>query len=112
MFTFVFIHIHVHIHVRVHVHVHVCVDAHAHACLLCGVCQAARYIWGTGFHWYSGDSFDHVNTTHYNHPEKHLFATEACNCPGVLIDDWGRAEAYAHDIIGDLNSWAEGWTDW
>jgi glucosylceramidase len=26
--------------------------------------------------------------------------------------DFDRAEAYAHDIIGDLNAGAEGWTDW
>lgn len=43
---------------------------------------------------------------------QHLFPSEACNCPGVLLDDWSRAEKYAHDIIGDLNNWPEGWTDW
>ena len=31
---------------------------------------------------------------------------------GVYPGDWTRAETYAHDILGDLNHWAEGWTDW
>jgi len=39
-------------------------------------------------------------------------ATEACNCPGVILGDWGRAENYAVNMIGDLNSWSVGWTDW
>lgn len=30
----------------------------------------------------------------------------------MQLNDWGRAERYAHDIIGDLNHWAVGWTDW
>jgi hypothetical protein len=25
---------------------------------------------------------------------------------------WKRAENYARDIIGDLNNWVVGWTDW
>lgn len=25
---------------------------------------------------------------------------------------WKRAENYARDIIGDLNNWIVGWTDW
>lgn len=30
----------------------------------------------------------------------------------MQLNDWGRAERYAHDIVGDLNHWAVGWTDW
>jgi glucosylceramidase len=25
---------------------------------------------------------------------------------------WKRAENYARDIMGDLNNWVAGWTDW
>jgi len=74
--------------------------------------QAAQYVWGTAFHWYSGDAFDHLTTVHQAFPDKHLLASEACNCPGVIIDSWSRGEAYGHDILGDLAHFAEGWTDW
>lgn len=39
-------------------------------------------------------------------------ATEACNCPGVSLNNWDRGESYAYDILGDLNNWAVGWVDW
>lgn len=47
----------------------------------------------------------------------YMFATEACEGylpwnKGPYPGDWGRAETYAHDILGDLLSFAEGWTDW
>ena len=31
--------------------------------------DAAQYLWGTAVHWYSGDQFDHLNTTHYLFPD-------------------------------------------
>lgn len=74
--------------------------------------QAAQYVWGVAFHWYSGPQFDNVLATHNLNPAKHLLATEACNCPGAQPTNWGRGESYGIDIIGDLNNWAEGWTDW
>ena len=74
--------------------------------------RAAEAVWGLAVHWYSGDSFDLLQDAHDLSPHHHLLATEACNCPGTQINDWGRAEKYAHDIIGDLNNWVEGWTDW
>ena len=61
---------------------------------------------------YSGDAFDQLEEAHSISPTHHILASEACNCPGVQLNDWGRAERYAHDIIGDLNHWAVGWTDW
>ena len=27
--------------------------------------EAAKYIWGTGFHWYGEDHFDHVQLVHW-----------------------------------------------
>jgi glucosylceramidase len=67
---------------------------------------------GTAFHWYSGPQFENLAKAHEIAPDKFLLATEACNCPGVLIDDWGRGEHYGSDIMGDLNNWAVGWVDW
>ena len=46
-----------------------------------------------------------------------ILGTEACEgflpwSQGVYPGDWPRAETYAHDVIGDVNNWAGGWTDW
>ncbi len=61
--------------------------------------EAAQYVWGTAFHWYSGPQFHHLEKTHNLFPTKHLLATEACTCP-ASIDNWGTGEAYGYDIIG------------
>jgi len=74
--------------------------------------EAAKYVAGTAFHWYSGPQFPNLVAAHEADPSKFLLATEASNCPPNPSLAWPRAEAYAFDIIGDLNSWAVGWTDW
>jgi glucosylceramidase len=74
--------------------------------------RAARYIWGTGFHWYSGDQFENLDRLHQAFPDKHLLFTEGCWEGGVQPGRWDRGERYAHHIIGDLNHWTEGWLDW
>jgi len=74
--------------------------------------QASQYVSGTAFHWYSGSQFENLNATHNLYPDKFLLATEACNCPGVSLNNWDRGESYAYDILGDLNNWAVGWVDW
>ena len=38
--------------------------------------QAARYVWGTGFHWYVGDHFENVRAVHDAWPDKQLLFTE------------------------------------
>lgn len=67
---------------------------------------------GTAFHWYSGPQFENLAQAHEIAPDKFLLATEACNCPGVWLDNWPRGENYGKDIIGDLNNWSVGWVDW
>jgi glucosylceramidase len=80
------------------------------ATTILGDTAAAKYAWGTAFHWYSGDQFQNVGTTHDNFPTKHLLATEeAWYLP---MYNWTIGQMYAHDIIGDLNNWAEGWVEW
>jgi glucosylceramidase len=74
--------------------------------------EAAGFIWGTGFHWYSGDQFENLDRLHYAFPDKHLLFTEGCWEGGVKLGHWDRGERYAHHIIGDLNHWTEGWLDW
>lgn len=77
-----------------------------------GDAAAAQYVWGTGFHWYSGDQFENVAAVHNQFPSKHLLHTEGCQEGGPHLNEYGPAERYGHDIIGDLNNWAEGWIDW
>jgi glucosylceramidase len=75
-----------------------------------GDTAAAKYAWGTAFHWYSGDQFENVGTTHNHFPAKHLVATEEADY--LPMYNWSTAQKYGHDIIGDLNNWAEGWVEW
>ena len=87
--------------------------------------DAAKYIDGIAVHWYaateditpSGLYFGFMNKTHTDYPSFFLLATEACEgflpwSKGVELGSWTRGETYAHDIIGDINNWATGWTDW
>ncbi|WP_067619857.1 glycoside hydrolase family 30 protein [Alicyclobacillus acidiphilus] len=74
--------------------------------------EAAAYIWGTAFHWYSGDHFGDLDAARYRFPDKKLLFTEGCIEGGVHLNDWSTGERYAHHILGDLNHWACGWVDW
>jgi len=73
--------------------------------------DASRYADGTAVHWYSGANFENLGQAHNIAPSKFLLGTEACNCP-PSIGNWDHGESYGYDIIGDLNHWAVGWTDW
>jgi glucosylceramidase len=73
---------------------------------------AARYVWGTGFHWYGEDHFDHVQQVHDAWPDKHLLFTEGCQEGGPHSGSWDLGERYARSMINDLNRWAVGWIDW
>ncbi len=75
---------------------------------------AAKYVWGTGFHWYMGDHFDNVAKVHESYPDKNLLFTEGCCYPFNFkkISDWNFGEEYGRSILHDLNNWACGWTDW
>ncbi|WP_028558763.1 glycoside hydrolase family 30 protein [Paenibacillus pinihumi] len=74
--------------------------------------KASKYIWGIGFHWYSGDHFEALSAVHDRFPDKQLVFTEGCHEGGVQIGSWKSGERYAHDIIGNLNNWMSAWTDW
>ncbi|WP_256761665.1 glycoside hydrolase family 30 beta sandwich domain-containing protein [Cohnella sp. WQ 127256] len=74
--------------------------------------DASKYIWGIGFHWYSGDHFEALSAVHDRFPDKQLVFTEGCHEGGVQLGSWKSGERYAHDIIGNLNNWMSGWTDW
>lgn len=74
--------------------------------------QAAQYVWGTGFHWYGEDAFDHVQQVHDAWPDKQLLFTEGCQEGGPHIGSWDLGERYARSMINDLNRWTVGWIDW
>jgi len=74
--------------------------------------NAAKYVWGVGFHWYTGDQFDHLDKVHRAYPDTKLLFTEGCQEGGVHLLSWKVGERYGHDIIGDLNNWTVGWVDW
>jgi glucosylceramidase len=74
--------------------------------------EAAKYVWGTGFHWYGEDHFDHVQQLHDAWPDKKLLFTEGCQEGGSHRRSWALGERYARSIINDLNRWTVGWIDW
>jgi glucosylceramidase len=81
--------------------------------------EAARYVWGIGYHWYepwSGGEpmFDNVRLVHETFPDKQLVFTEGCNDSFDMkrIDDWKLGEHYGHSMINDFNNGTAAWTDW
>jgi glucosylceramidase len=74
--------------------------------------EAARYVWGAGFHWYGEDHFEQVQLVHDAWPDKHLLFTEGCQEGGPHAGSWALGERYARSMINDLNRWTVGWIDW
>ena len=77
-----------------------------------GDLQAAKYVWGVGFHWYVHDRFDNVQLTHDAFGDKKLIFTEGSQEGGPHPGEWQVGERYAHSMINDLNRWTAGWIDW
>ena len=83
---------------------------------------------GIAFHWYSGDHFEAVDLIRRRFPQKKLMLSECCalHPPGKKHQSFlpeeifhtperineEDAEAYAHDIIGNLNGGMNRWIDW
>ncbi len=81
--------------------------------------DAAKYVWGIGFHWYETWTggpmqFDNVRMVHETFPGKNLIFTEGCpeNFDSSRIGNWTLGETYGNSMIHDFNSGAVGWTDW
>jgi glucosylceramidase len=76
--------------------------------------EAARYVWGMGFHWYVGDHFNNVRLVHDSYPDKKLLFTEGtvASFDKKRLNEWQWGEQYASSMIMDLNNWAAGWVDW
>lgn len=80
--------------------------------------EAAKYIWGIGFHWYEiwngGRQYENVKRVAESFPDKNLLLTEACNYPfsWKTFDEWQWGEQYGENMIHDFNNGAVAWTDW
>lgn len=76
--------------------------------------EAAKYVWGIGFHWYVHDVFDNVKRVNEAFPDKNLIFTEGCAERFDLkrIGDWNWGEKYGVSLMHDFNNGAVGWTDW
>lgn len=75
---------------------------------------AAKYVWGTAFHWYVGDHFDNVRLVHDAYPDKALVFTEGseANFNADSVKNWRWGEVFGRSMIMDLNNWASGWVAW
>lgn len=81
--------------------------------------EAAKYAWGTGFHWYESWSggrqmFENVKAVQEAFPEKQLLFTEGCadSFNPERLQYWPNAERYGMSMINDFNNGTAGWTDW
>jgi len=83
--------------------------------------EAAKYVWGIGYHWYeqyayqgSNMQFENVKRVKEAFPDKNLLFTEGCvlNFTKEKLYDWANGEIYGRSMINDFNCGTVGWTDW
>lgn len=76
--------------------------------------EAAKYVWGTGFHWYTGDHFDNVRLVSEAFPDKKLIFTEGCTYPFNYdsLNNYSFGETYGKSVLMDISNGASAWTDW
>lgn len=81
--------------------------------------DAAKYVWGIGFHWYenwSGGDMMYSNVGEVNKmfPDKNLVFTEGCadSYNKDKLMSWENAEKYGKSMINDFNNGTVMWTDW
>lgn len=81
--------------------------------------QAAKYIWGIGYHWYetwtgAGPNFENERRTAEAFPDKNLLFTEGCveKFDHSRLNDWALGERYGQSLVNDFNAGTVGWCDW
>jgi glucosylceramidase len=86
------------------------IEAHADASL--GDPESAKYLWGMGLHWYVSKDFAASSRVQAKYPDKVILFTEGCWEGGDKIGAWEHGEGYAHQMIGDISNWVNGYIDW
>lgn len=81
--------------------------------------EAAKYVWGIGFHWYedwSGGTpmYENLKRVQEAFPDKHIFFTEGCaeSFNPTRYNAWVLGEEYGRSMINDFNNGMVGFTDW
>jgi len=81
--------------------------------------EAAKYIWGIGFHWYetwtgSAQQFENLKRVNEAFPDKNLIFTEGCVEKFSLnrVNEWALGERYGNSMVNDFNCGTVAWTDW
>lgn len=81
--------------------------------------EAAKYVWGVGFHWYEtwtggGMQFESTRRVNEAFPKTNLVFTEGCieKFDFNRLDDWLLGERYGTSMINDFNAGTVAWTDW
>lgn len=81
--------------------------------------EAAKYIWGIGFHWYETWTggpmqFDNLRLVNQAFPGKNLIFTEGCKEKFHIdsVNNWSLGERYGYSMINDFNNGTVAWTDW
>jgi glucosylceramidase len=81
--------------------------------------NAAKYVWGIGYHWYetwtgAGMNFENERLVAKAFPDKPLIFTEGCaeTFNANKITDWDLGEKYGYSMINDFNAGTVAWTDW
>ncbi len=89
------------------------------ASVLLSDAEAAKYVWGIGFHWYetwtgSAMQFENVKRVAESFPDKNLIFTEGCKELFSLpkVNDWSLGERYGLSMVNDFNIGTSAWTDW
>jgi len=80
--------------------------------------EAAKYVWGVGFHWYETwtggkPMYSNVAEVAKAYPKVNLLLTEATveKFDPTRFQYWPNAERYGDSIINDFNAGAVAWTD-
>lgn len=81
--------------------------------------EAARYIWGLGFHWYEDWSggqpmYENLRRVQEAYPDVNIFFTEGCaeSFNPARYKAWVLGEEYGRSMIHDFNNGMVGFTDW
>ena len=76
--------------------------------------EASKYVWGTAFHWYTGNHWENVKMVREAFPDKQALFSEGCAYPFDYkkLGEWHWGEEYGRSVIHDLNNGAAGWIDW